>query len=230
MYYSKLFLVLFALMVSCKPTKKQDHNEQDTTFNYLALGDSYTIGESVCDSCNFPNQLALELKNNTNKAIDVNIIARTGWTTTQLLGAVSSAQLETNHDLVTLLIGVNNEYQNLAFNTYKIEFPILVNKAIALAHADSTKVTVLSIPDYAFTPFGQSKINNSEISKRLERYNTYAEAVCKSKNVRFVNITDITQLGLQNPNLVANDGLHPSTEAYTEFVKRLLPLILNKIN
>ena len=230
MYSNPLFLVIFTLILSCNSTKQKADKVHSENFKYLALGDSYTIGESVCNSCNFPNQLSTELENKGIKISNVNIIARTGWTTTQLINAISNSKLDPNYDIVTLLIGVNNEYQNLDFNIYKKEFPVLLNKAIELANNNSNKVIVLSIPDYAYTPFGQSINNNSNISKAIDNYNTYAASVCKLKGVSFLNITDITRLGLENPKLVAKDGLHPSKEAYTKFVKRLLPLTLSKIN
>lgn len=187
--------------------------------NYLALGDSYTIGQSVCETCRFPEQLKKSLGNITS----LKIIAQTGWTTTNLITAINAQNPSPNYDLVTLLIGVNNQYQNLYFQVYQYEFPELVNKSIALGKGDKTNVIVVSIPDYAFTPYGKQFGNQSKISTEIDNYNAYAQKYCLDNNIEFINITDITRQGLMNPALVASDGLHPSELAYSFFVERILP-------
>ena len=128
--------------------------------------------------------------------------------------------------MITLLIGVNNQYQNKPFELYETEFVELVSTAISLVGGDASKLIVVSIPDYAFTPFGQGR-NPSDISTQLELYNTFAQNYCNDNNLKYVYITDITQEGLNNPALVATDNLHPSTLAYTKFVERILPLALD---
>lgn len=192
--------------------------------SYLALGDSYTIGQSVCETCRFPEQLKKSLGNlYPVNSYSLKIIAQTGWTTTNLISAINAQNLTPNYDLVTLLIGVNNQYQNLYFQTYQYEFPELVNKAITLAKGDKTNVIVVSIPDYAFTPFGQRSSNPAKISAEIDNYNAFAKNYCLVNNIEFISITDITRQGLTNPNLVASDGLHPSELAYSLFVERMLP-------
>lgn len=194
------------------------------TINYLALGDSYTIGESVCETCRFPEQLKTALKNlNLQNNFSLDIIARTGWTTTNLISAIESNKPTEKYDLVTLLIGVNNQYQNISFSVYEKEFPQLVNKAISLAKGNKNKLIVVSIPDYAYTPFGQNYGNPGTISSEIDRYNAFAKSYCEANAISYINITDITRQGLNNTRLVANDGLHPSKEAYSLFVQRLLP-------
>src|SRR5690606_6336783 len=131
--------------------------------------------------------------------------------------------------LVTLLIGVNNQYQNKHFSLYETEFPELVATAITKAKGDKNKVIVVSIPDYAFTPFGQNNGNPTNISQQLDQYNAFAQNFCEQNNITFVNITDITREGLNNPELVASDGLHPSELAYTKFVERILLLAIEKL-
>jgi lysophospholipase L1-like esterase len=131
--------------------------------------------------------------------------------------------LTPNYDLVTLLIGVNNQYQNKAFSVYEKEFPELVNKAIALAKGDKSNLIVVSIPDYAYTPTGQRLGNPEKISTEIDNYNAFAQQYCLANKIEFVFITDITRKGLQNPLLVASDGLHPSELAYSYFVERILP-------
>ncbi len=197
---------------------------QGKFYNYLAIGDSYTIGQSVCETCRFPAQLSKSLGNlNSNNTYSLKIIAQTGWTTTNLISAINTQNPTSNYDLVTLLIGVNNQYQNKPFSLYEKEFPELVNKAIALAKGDKTNVIVVSIPDYAYTPFGQASGNQTTISTAIDQYNTFAKKYCDDNTILFINITDITRQGLTNKNLVAQDGLHPSELAYSLFVERILP-------
>lgn len=196
--------------------------------NYLALGDSYTIGQSVCETCRYPEQLKTNLKTTYPKSdFLLKIIATTGWTTTNLISAIKTQNLDSNYDLVTLLIGVNNQYQHMDFAVYEKEFPELLNKAIALAKGNNKNVIVLSIPDYAYTPYAKNfdEMGRTKISTEIDQYNAFAESFCISKNVQFVSITDITRQGLNNSNLVASDGLHPSETAYKLFVERMLPTV-----
>ena len=132
-------------------------------------------------------------------------------------------------DLVTLLIGVNNQYQGVPFSVYELQFPQLVDLAITKARGRPNQVIVLSIPDYAYTPFGQNTFDPSSISSEIDAYNSFAREFCQDNNITFLDITDITRQGLDNPELVAADGLHPSEEAYRLFVERLLPIALQKI-
>jgi lysophospholipase L1-like esterase len=125
--------------------------------------------------------------------------------------------------MVTVLIGVNNQYQNKPFSVYEKEFPELVNKAIAFAKGDKANVIVVSIPDYAYTPFGKGTGNQSKISMEIDAYNAFAKKYCTDNTIEFIDITDITRQALTNPNLVAQDGLHPSELAYSLFVERILP-------
>lgn len=198
-------------------------------FKILALGDSYTIGQSVCETCRFPAQLKDSILLNFDKNTDITlkIIARTGWTTTNLINAIANDSLSSDFELVTLLIGVNNQFQNKDFSIYETEFPALLNTAIEAANNDKSNVIVVSIPDYAFTPFGRG---NTKISQEIDAYNTFAENYCALNEISFVNITEITRQGLRNTNLVASDGLHPSELAYTKFVEKILPLALQKLN
>jgi acyl-CoA thioesterase I len=229
LHFKIVFLGLFLTLFGCS-TDNQVTNpienplEIPTPINYLALGDSYTIGQSVCETCRFPIQLQDSLKNYlpSNKIISTKIIATTGWTTTNLKDAIASQNPANNYDFVTLLIGVNNQYQNKPFSLYEQEFPELVNIAITKAKGIKANVMVISIPDYAYTPFGTG---NTTISSQIDTYNAFAENYCIQNNVTFINITDITRQGLSQPNLVANDGLHPSEIAYTKFVERILPKV-----
>ncbi|MTE26325.1 SGNH/GDSL hydrolase family protein [Winogradskyella ouciana] len=223
----KIFLVLLlaTMSVACQSNDDADL-QQVTTYRILSLGDSYTIGESVCDSCRFPEQLKDSLIQNLTEQITINldVVAQTGWTTTNLKSAIEIADLASEYDLITLLIGVNNQYQGKPFSLYEEEFPELVNTALEFVNNDKARIIVVSIPDYAFTPFGQNSGNPETTSEEIDMYNTFAEDYCNNNNITFINITDITREGLNNSDLVASDGLHPSELAYTQFVERLLPV------
>lgn len=232
-----LILLLFStllLLTNCSNEDNSSNLNLPITvkkIKLLALGDSYTIGQSVCETCRFPVQLQDSLRNSIkeDEQIDLRIIAQTGWTTSNLKSAIANENLKSEFDFVTLLIGVNNQYQNKPFSVYETEFPELLQTAIQLAKGNSNRVMVVSIPDYAFTPFGQSNSNPTTISNQLINYNQFAKNHAESLGVSFVNITDITQLGLEQPNLVASDGLHPSELAYSKFVERILPIAKVKL-
>jgi lysophospholipase L1-like esterase len=237
MSFKQLFGLLLGLILilNCtnnsetpiNPVQEEVEEEvEPNNFKLLSLGDSYTIGASVCETCRFPEQLKDSLKNRFEDTdnFSLQIVATSGWTTTNLINALNSNTPTNDHDLVTLLIGVNNQFQGKPFELYETEFVILVNKAIAYAKGDKSRVIVVSIPDYGFTPFGQN--NQVTITAELNDYNAYAQNYCEANDISFVYITDITQQGLENPDLVASDGLHPSELAYSKFVERLLPVAL----
>lgn len=213
-----LFIIFLISIIGCS---NSDITQSKKVYKYLALGDSYTIGESVCETCKFPIQLKDSIVKNigNNDELSVDIIAQTGWTTTNLKNAIAAENPSNSYDLVTLLIGVNNQYQHKPFDLFEKEFPELVNIAIEKANGKKQHVIVVSIPDYAFTPFGNG---NATISAEIAQYNTFSKNYCESKNIKFVNITDITQQGFTQTNLVASDGLHPSKTAYSKFVERIL--------
>lgn len=202
---------------------------ESTNLKILALGDSYTIGQSVCETCRFPIQLKDSLINYIDTDISVDIIAKTGWTTTTLINEINIENPLSNYNLVTLLIGVNNQFQGKPFSHYQNEFPILIQKATQATKGDKSNIIVISIPDYAFTPFGTNRPNPEIISAEIAQYNAFAKTYCEERNITFINITDITQLGLTQPDLVASDGLHPSQLAYSKFVERILPIAFQKI-
>ena len=192
---SYILLVLFSFL-TCE-SNDDIVTAQPQNYNILSLGDSYTIGQSVCETCGYPEQLKDSLATNFNieDTFNLKVIAQTGWTTTNLKSAVASENITNTYNLVTLLIGVNNQFQGKLFSLYEAEFPKLVNSAIAFAQNDRSNVIVVSIPDYAYTPFGQNYGNPENISMQIDAYNTFAENYCNQENITFVTITDITRNG-----------------------------------
>jgi len=185
---------------------------------YLALGDSYTIGESVAEPERWPNQLAALLT--TGKVeMQTSIIATTGWRTDNLRNAITIAKPKEEYDLVSLLIGVNNQYQGRSLDQYATDFEELLKISVRLANGNKENVFVVSIPDYGFTPFGHT--NQSKISPAIDQFNEISRKIASQYNVKFVNITDISRQGISDPSLVAGDGLHPSGKMYALWVQRI---------
>jgi lysophospholipase L1-like esterase len=182
---------------------------------YLALGDSYTIGESVASTERFPVQLARELGLG-----EPQIIAKTGWTTDELNTAIDAANPQSPYDLVTLLIGVNNQYRGRDAEQYRGEFAALLQRAIGFAGGNARKVVVVSIPDWGVTPFAEGR-DRARIGAEIDRYNAINREETARAGARYADITPRSRGG--DPALVAGDGLHPSGKQYGEWVKVILP-------
>lgn len=196
------------------------------SLRYLALGDSYTIGTAVAEDERWPVLLAaaLEARNGTvpnTPEVDVDIVAVNGWTTRNLINGIEAGrdELLPEYDLVSLLIGVNNQYQGRSTAEYQTEFEELLNTAIAYAGGQKEKVFVVSIPDYAYTPSGEGR---EDISTALIQFNSIGKSIAEQYEVPFYNITPISQQGLETPTLVATDNLHPSGQQYRRWVEEVL--------
>lgn len=190
------------------------------SIKFLALGDSYTIGESVEEAERWPEQLATKVREKGKKIEKPRIIAVTGWRTDQLKQAIEEGGLKNEYGLVSLLIGVNNQYQNKSVESYAPEFEKLLQTAVSLAAGKKENVFVVSIPDYGFTPFGKAK--QEEISKAIDEFNDANKAITLKMGIQYVYITDLTREGLNKPEYVAQDGLHPSGKMYGHWVKRMI--------
>jgi len=190
----------------------------DAQLKYLALGDSYTIGESVLEKDRWPNQLASLLSSGIRE-VKTSIVATTGWRTDNLMNAIDIAKLKDEYNLVSLLIGVNNQYQGKSADQYAIEFEELLKTSIRLAKGNKENVFVVSIPDYGFTPFGQK--NQSKISKEIDQFNEISKKITNQYHIKYFNITDISRQGISDPTLVAGDGLHPSGKMYALWAQRI---------
>jgi lysophospholipase L1-like esterase len=191
---------------------------------YLALGDSYTIGEGVEDAGRWPMQLAARLRDAGIAIADPRIIATTGWTTDELAAAMDAAEPLGDWDFVSLLIGVNNQYRGRAVDEYVGEFHRLLRRAIALAGGRAGRVLVLSIPDWGVTPFAfASGRDRQVIADDLDAYNAAAGDLCAAEGVAFVDITGISRDG-GAPEMLADDGLHPSVAQYARWTAAALPV------
>lgn len=202
--------------------------EDKSTFSYLALGDSYTIGQGVEESERFPVQLAKRLNEDGVNVGNPVIVARTGWTTDELARGIDDAKLTGTYDLVTLLIGVNNQYRGRDTAEYRRTFSELLNKAVGFANGIEKRVIVISIPDYGVTPFGIS--NAQRIGADIDIFNNINREETELKKANYVYITSISRAAKNDPSLIANDGLHPSGKMYSFWVDAIFPVAKNMLN
>lgn len=190
--------------------------------SYLALGDSYTIGEAVDQAASFPFQVVQMLRSAGISINQPKVVAKTGWTTDELRHAIQQEQISTTFDLVTLLIGVNNQYRGYSQETYRSEFAELLDLAIVFADGDARKVYVVSIPDWGVTEFAkQSGRDLKTIRQEIDAFNEINKQEAISKQVAYVDITAISREAANNNTLTAGDGLHPSGEMYAEWAKQV---------
>ena len=199
-----------------------------TPVQYLALGDSYTIGESVEPDGRWPMQLVTALRADGVVIDDPRIIARTGWTTDELSAAIdtAAAPLGDDYGLVTLLIGVNNQYRGRAVDEYAHEFAVLLERAIGFAGRRADRVVVLAIPDWGVTPFAaRSGRDTAAIARELDAYNAAAAKLCAQRGVAFVDIAPVSRERGAEPAMLADDGLHPSAAMYSEWARLAQPLV-----
>ncbi len=193
--------------------------------SYLALGDSYTIGESVAPDRRWPEQLAHALREEGIALDAPRIIATTGWTTDELDAAIDAAHPLGHYGFVSLAIGVNNQYRGRDVENYRGEFAGLLERAIGFADGRADRVMVLSIPDWGVTPFGVASGRDvARIARELDAYNATAREVCAQHGISFVDITPISRERGAEPVMLAEDGLHPSAAMYAEWMRLALPI------
>lgn len=195
---------------------------------FLALGDSYTIGEAVEEAERWPVQLVSRLREAGVSIENPHIIATTGWTTDELQQAIAKEKPKGPFQLVSLLIGVNNQYRGYAIESYQKEFEQLLNTAIQLAGGRPERVVVVSIPDYGVTPFAADK-SPDKIARELDAYNDYAKKVAKAHKVPFFDITPASREAARDTSLVASDGLHPSGKMYTHWAEAVFPYVVKQL-
>ena len=194
----------------------------DSHRGFLALGDSYTIGEGVAESDRWPFQLAIALRKARISLDDPHLIATTGWTTDELSLAIDAANPASDYALVTLLIGVNNQYRGWSMDDYASDFSDLLTRAIALADGNCRRVIIVSIPDWGVTAFARNSDRDCHvIANQIDAFNATAQSIAAMNDVAFVDITDLTRA---HPEEVVDDGLHPNAAQYARWVARLEPV------
>lgn len=187
------------------------------TLSFLALGDSYTIGTGVAERDRWPNQFVDKLRDQKMNAKDAKIVAGAGWTTGNLLKVLDNRSLAAKYDLVSLLIGVNNQYQGALFTTFQKEFVELMKFSLGKSKSRNS-IFVLSIPDYGVTPFGG---NQSTISEEIDTYNSWIKKTCEANNIKFYDITEISRKAEKDLSLLVSDNLHPSGKMYAEWINMI---------
>ena len=204
----------------------------------LCLGDSYSIGESVATHETWPMQLAKMLEKALVRQVEVQIIAKTGWSTDELSAAIDHAEAahdEAAHDmhppyeLVNLAIGVNNQYRNRSVENYAIEFAALLQRAIGYAAGkQASRVLVLSIPDWGQTPFAASDLRGAEkIAAQIDLFNAESARLAAAVGAQFIDVTQLSRAS--DPELLAHDGLHPSAKAYAQWAQAIFPHAKNAL-
>jgi lysophospholipase L1-like esterase len=197
------------------------------TLRFLALGDSYTIGESVSESDRWPVQLAAALRSRGLNVGDPTIIATTGWTSADLSSAMDRASLSPPYDLVGLLIGVNNQFQGRSEDEYREQFDDLLKRSIHLAGDRTSRVIVLSIPDWGVTPFAkQMGADPAAVASAIDRFNAINRQITEHSGAAYIDITPVTR---DRRDLVADDGLHPSGQMYAKWVELALPAAIKAL-
>ena len=219
---SLLFLLIFIAAMKHPDTSKVDPTKK--SYSYLALGDSYTVGEQVPPEENFPNQTVQLLREKGFNVKSPVIIAKTGWTTDELQAAILKARLKKKYDFVTLLIGVNNQYRGRKVVDYIPQFESLLKQAIRFTGNDTSNVIVISIPDWGATPYAADR-DREKISLEINEYNAASQLVADKFNVHYIDITGDSRKASEDATLVAHDGLHPSGKAYAKWAEHVANFI-----
>jgi lysophospholipase L1-like esterase len=202
-------------------------SKNSSSIRYIALGDSYTEGFGVAEEERWPVLLAEKLASDNIQVEEFRTLAKSGWTTKELIAAVEAADVSPTYDLVTMLIGVNNQYQGYDLITYEEDLEVLITKAVDLAGGNPAKVLILSIPDYSVTEYAEIlNLNKQQITNEIGAYNQVAKELCNQKGAMFCDITELSRLAGNDPTLSAPDGLHPSGAMYKQWVSQCYPQVL----
>lgn len=216
-----LYSCCIVFFISCK--EEVEHQ------TFLALGDSYTIGESISNEHSWPMQLVATLKKYDLHIATPQIIAKTGWTTDELKQAIDSSSLNYPYDWVSLSIGVNNQYRGRAIEEFKKEFEILLSEAIVYSGNRKERVFVVSIPDWGVMPFAKDR-NREQIAREIDDFNQVVYAVCAQEQIKFIDVTLLSRNTSVDPEWIAEDRLHPGRTQYAQWVQEILPFFLNRTN
>jgi lysophospholipase L1-like esterase len=212
--------LMLALAMACAGTGQGETGGGPVEgVRYLALGDSYTIGEGVAPEERWPAQLVGLLRGRGLEVADPEIVATTGWTTDELDAGIDAAAPRGPYALVSLLIGVNNQYRGLSIDAYRAEFRALLRRAIGFAGGDASRVVVLSIPDWGVTPFAEGR-DRAQVAREIDAFNAVNRGVARELGARWV---DVAPASRRAPAAVVADGLHPSGDQYREWAALALP-------
>jgi lysophospholipase L1-like esterase len=203
--------------------------DKNRSIEWLALGDSYTIGEGVTAEQRWPMQLATALRENGFDLVDPKIVATTGWTTDELIQGIADSNLKSRYDWVSLLIGVNNQYRNRDVESFRIDFRSLLNDAMERVAGNARRIVVLSIPDWGVTPFAVGR-DRSKIAEQIDTYNQVKEEETRLCGAHYIDITDISRKAIDSTTgLLADDGLHPSAMMYGAWAERVIKVVLREL-
>jgi lysophospholipase L1-like esterase len=211
------------------PTEASATPILEKNMRYLALGDSYTIGENVAEAERWPGQLVARLREQGIAITEPEIIAVTGWTTDELAAGIQRANPQRPYDLVTLLIGVNNQYRGRAPEEYRQQFATLLQQAIGFAGDEPARVIVLSIPDWGVTPYATGR-DVAKIAAEIDTFNAINREEAEKAGAAYVDVTAVSREAAHDPTLIANDGLHPSGKMYAAWVELVLPVALGIVS
>ena len=220
----QLLQLSFLLFINPYSTLSVYPQSSSHMYSYLALGDSYTIGEQVPIHDNFPHQTVELLRKQHFDVSDPVIIATTGWTTDELAASIREHNIRETFSFVTLLIGVNNQYRGRSIDNYKQEFTQLLTQAIVFAKGEASHVCVVSIPDWGVTPFAEGR-DRQKIAKEIDEYNAACKEITLVHKCQYLEITESTRTNAHNKDFLAPDGLHPSAKEYAVWAERLAPII-----
>lgn len=213
--------------ISTQNISKQNQDMDSNGLTYLALGDSYTIGEGVAAKDRYPHQAVEMLKESGINFSEPKIIATTGWTTDELAKGIQAADIKgKNYDLVTILIGVNNQFRGRPVENYQKEFRQLLEDGITFAKGDKSHVVVLSIPDWGVTPFAVNRGSDQEkVALEIDLYNKAKKAIAEEMGVDYIDITEHYRINGMKPESVVSDNLHPSGLIYQYWAEKLVELV-----
>ncbi len=218
MKYNFLVFTIFCSIILNKEAMSQK------SISYLALGDSYTIGEGVPVYESYPYQAVQMLRKKGYNLQAPEIVAKTGWTTDELQAGINSTKFLPIYDVVTLLIGVNNQYRGKSPETYADEFESLLKQAIAFAGNDNKRVAVLSIPDWGATPFAEGR-DRAKITAEIDAFNAANRKITSKYKVQYIDITPGTRMAATDPTMVTKDKLHPSGKEYTKWAEKVAKFV-----
>ncbi len=226
--YTVSLALLLLLLQGCGEATDNKANLMNKQLTYLALGDSYTIGEGVDVPGRWPVQLAGKLAGEGYPFAPPQIVARTGWTTDELMDGIEKASPAGPFNLVSLLIGVNNQYRGRDTANFRVEFTQLLEQALGFAANDADRVLVLSIPDWGVTPFAEGR-DRQKIAAEIDAYNLVVKNVSELYDVLFVDVTGISRMAADDSSLLATDGLHPSEKMYAMWVDKAMAPVVERI-